>query len=84
MILSRLQRLRTDLPFRSRIAISAATMARNDQIIPSERIEKSIFLVRGQKVMLDANLAELYEVPTKVFNQAVKRNRSRFPADFMF
>lgn len=59
-------------------------MAHKDQIIPSERIEKSIFLIRSQKVMLDANLAELYEVSTKVFNQAVKRNKGRFPADFMF
>ena len=59
-------------------------MPDKDQIIPSERIEKSIFLIRSQKVMLDANLAELYEVPTKVFNQAVKRNKARFPADFMF
>lgn len=59
-------------------------MAYKDQIISSERIEKSIFLIRGLKVMLDANLAELYEVSTKVFNQAVKRNRSRFPSDFMF
>jgi len=59
-------------------------MAHKDQIIPSERIEKSIFLIRSQKVMLDANLAELYEVPTKVFNQAGKRNKGRFPADFMF
>jgi ORF6N domain len=59
-------------------------MPDKDQIIPSERIEKSIFLIRSQKVMLDTNLAELYEVPTKVFNQAVKRNKARFPADFMF
>ena len=47
-------------------------------------MKSSIFLIGGKKVMLDANLAELYEVPTKVFNQAVKRNRGRFPADFMF
>lgn len=59
-------------------------MAHKDQIIPSERIEKSIFLIRSRKVMLDANLAELYEVPIKVFNQAVKRNKGRFPTDFMF
>ena len=59
-------------------------MAHHSQIIPSQRIEKSIFLVRGQKVMLDVNLAELYQVPTKVLNQAVKRNKDRFPPDFMF
>ena len=59
-------------------------MERKEQVIPSERIEKLIFLIRGQKVMLDSNLAELYDVATKVFNQAVKRNKSRFPSDFMF
>jgi ORF6N domain len=52
--------------------------------IPSERIERSILLIRGQKVMLDADLAELYGVPTKALNQAVKRNSERFPPDFMF
>jgi len=49
-----------------------------------ELIERRIYLVRGHKVMLDSELAELYQVPTKVFNQAVSRNRSRFPEDFMF
>ena len=43
-----------------------------------------ISVVRGQRVMLDSDLAELYEVETKVFNQAVKRNTARFPEDFMF
>jgi ORF6N domain len=52
--------------------------------IPPERIERRILLIRGQKVMLDADLAELYGVETKVFNQAVRRNVNRFPADFMF
>ena len=52
--------------------------------VPHERIEKSILLIRGQKVMLDRDLAELYEVPTKVLKQAVKRNIDRFPHDFMF
>ena len=52
--------------------------------IPTERIEQRILLIRGQKVMLDADLAELYGVATKAFNQAVRRNISRFPADFMF
>lgn len=50
----------------------------------SERIERTILLIRGQKVMLDADLAELYGVATKVLNQAAKRNRDRFPDDFMF
>ena len=47
-------------------------------------IANRIYAVRGQKVMLDRDLAELYGVPTGTLNQAVKRNRSRFPADFMF
>ncbi len=47
-------------------------------------IEKKIHLIRGQRVMLDHDLAELYEVPTKVLNQAVRRNQDRFPEDFMF
>lgn len=52
--------------------------------IPSERIIGRIFLIRGRKVMADRDLAELYGVETKVFNQAVKRNINRFPSDFMF
>ncbi|HET9177346.1 MAG TPA: ORF6N domain-containing protein [Terriglobia bacterium] len=52
--------------------------------VPTERIERRILLVRGQKVMLDADLAELYAVKTKALNQAVKRNPDRFPPDFMF
>jgi hypothetical protein len=52
--------------------------------LPSERVERRILSIRGQKVMLDADLAELYEVETKALNRAVRRNASRFPADFMF
>jgi len=52
--------------------------------IPDERIINRIFLIRGRKVMFDSDLAELYEVKTKVFNQAVRRNTERFPDDFMF
>jgi hypothetical protein len=48
------------------------------------QVERCIFLIRGEKVMLDANLALLYGVETKVLNKAVKRNRNRFPTDFMF
>jgi hypothetical protein len=51
---------------------------------PKKPIETLILSVRSQKVILDADLAELYGVPTKVFNQAVKRNFDRFPADFTF
>lgn len=49
-----------------------------------EIIERRIYLVRGRKVMLDSDLAELYEVPTGNINRAVKRNANRFPEDFMF
>jgi hypothetical protein len=53
-------------------------------LIPAERIEKAILFIRGEKVLLDADLARLYGVPTKALVQAVKRNRARFPGDFMF
>jgi hypothetical protein len=48
------------------------------------RIEERILTIRGQRVMIDSDLAELYGVPTKALNQAVKRNAVRFPSDFMF
>jgi hypothetical protein len=51
---------------------------------PKKPIETLIFSIRNQKVILDADLAELYGVPTKVFNQAFNRNRERFPDDFAF
>src|SRR3974390_1692370 len=49
-----------------------------------ERVERAIYVIRGQKVMLDRDLADLYGVETRVLNQAVRRNRDRFPDDFMF
>lgn len=49
-----------------------------------KRIEKAIHFIRGEKVMLDRDLAELYQVQTKALNQAVRRNPDRFPPDFMF
>jgi hypothetical protein len=55
-----------------------------DELVPTEAIERRILLIRGQKVLLDSALAELYQVPTKVLNQAVRRNLDRFPPDFMF
>jgi phage regulator Rha-like protein len=55
-----------------------------NSIIPVEIIENKIYLIRNKKVMLDSDLAELYDVETKVLNQAVKRNIARFPEDFMF
>src|SRR4030067_3719330 len=59
-------------------------MVSTHSLIPVERIEKAILLVRNQKVMLDADLAELYGVQTKILVRAVKRNIGRFPSDFMF
>ena len=53
-------------------------------IIPIELIRQAILILRGQKVILDRDLASLYGVPTKALKQAVKRNRRRFPPDFMF
>jgi hypothetical protein len=55
-----------------------------EALIPIEVIEKKIYLIRGRKVMLDRDLAELYNVATKMLIQAVKRNIDRFPDDFMF
>lgn len=53
-------------------------------LLTSQTIEQRIFLIRGHKVMIDRDLAELYQVPTKALNQAVKRNLERFPEGFMF
>lgn len=53
-------------------------------IIPSERVISKIFLIRGKKVMIDRDLAELYGVETRTLNQATRRNIERFPEDFMF
>lgn len=55
-----------------------------NKLIPSEIIENRIFFIRGHKVMIDRDLAELYQVKTMALNQAVKRNIERFPAGFMF
>ena len=57
---------------------------KSSSLIPVERIEKAIYLIRGEKVMLDFDLAALYQVTTKALNQAVRRNQLRFPTDFMF
>jgi hypothetical protein len=53
-------------------------------LVPTERITSKIYLIRGMKVMLDRDLAELYDVETKALKQAVRRNIDRFPEDFMF
>jgi len=55
-----------------------------ENLIPTEKIESKIFIIRGKKVMLDSDLALLYSVETKVLLQAVRRNKDRFPEDFMF
>ncbi len=57
---------------------------KQSSLIPVERIEKAIYFIRGEKVMLDRDLAALYETTTKVLKQAVRRNMDRFPDDFMF
>jgi len=54
------------------------------QVRPVEFVERRIYLIRGLRVMLDGDLAELYQAAAKVLNQAVRRNIERFPADFMF
>ncbi len=61
-------------------------MSKNNKIsiVPAERIETKIFFIRGKKVMMDRDLAELYGVETKMLNRAVRRNIDRFPDDFMF
>jgi hypothetical protein len=55
-----------------------------EMIIPDEVVMNKILLIRGKKVMVDKDIAELYDVPTKRLNEQVKRNRKRFPEDFMF
>ena len=69
--------------------LTSGSLLRNMKLTLATRtsvtlIERRILFVRGAKVLLDADLAELYGVPTKALNQAVSRNRQRFPADFMF
>lgn len=65
-------------------ADSGATAATDPAKLPAEQISRAALTLRGQRVLLDADLASLYGVPTKVFNQAMKRNSTRFPGDFMF
>jgi len=59
-------------------------MAKQGTVLPAGRIERATVLIRGQRVMLDADLAVLYEVSTKRLGEQVRRNGQRFPADFMF
>ncbi|MCD4675765.1 MAG: ORF6N domain-containing protein, partial [Desulfobacula sp.] len=56
----------------------------NKSLIPTEKIDRAILIIRGHKVMLDSDLAEIYGVKTSRLNEQVKRNKDRFPNDFMF
>lgn len=66
------------------VSIMAKKKSQQKSVIPAERIERAILLVRGHKILLDDELATLYGVPTGSLNRAVKRNLGRFPDDFMF
>ena len=59
-------------------------MISNKSIIPAGKIEQRILMIRGEKIIIDADLAEFYGVPTKRLNEQVKRNKDRFPEDFRF
>lgn len=72
------------LKVRARPSLRKPHMTHELISIPAESVESSILLIRSQKVILDRTLAKLYGVSTKVLNQAVKRNPTRFPQDFMF
>ncbi len=63
--------------------IGVELMEDNKIVIPVERVQQAIYLIRGQRVMLDRDLAKLYGVETRVLNQAVRRNADRFPTDFI-
>ncbi len=63
---------------------AAIAKAKDEESLSTELIQHKIYFIRGKKVMLDRDLAVLYDVPTKALNQAVKRNADRFPEDFMF
>jgi len=65
-------------------AMRQRAISDEQSFVPAERIEQLILFIRGEKVILDASLAELYGVETGALNRAVKRNGSRFPEDFMF
>jgi len=71
-------------PASLRIVPTRKSLNKSSVPVSVQLIERRIYLIRGHKVMIDADLAELYEVPTKRFNQQVRRNLKRFPEDFMF
>jgi hypothetical protein len=64
--------------------IKRSNLSTSVSVVPIERIADKIYVIRGMKVMLDADLADLYQVETKALNQAIRRNMNRFPGDFMF
>src|ERR1043165_5437116 len=66
------------------VRVEEREMNRRNELIRVGRIEGRVLRLRGHNVLLDSDLAVLYDVPARVLNQAVKRNRERFPADFMF
>jgi len=66
------------------VVASVGHMENQKSFVPAERIEQSILLIRGQKVMLDTDIADLYGVEAKQLKRAVRRNIDRFPKDFMF
>lgn len=72
------------MPMLARSRPKTSLARRKTDILPPERIEQVILLLRVEKVILDVDLAELYGVSTKALNQAVKRNKERFPIDFRF
>lgn len=69
---------------RTLVLLKGPHMANKSIALPDELVENAILVIRGHKVILDRDLARLYGVSTKAFNQAVKRNSDRFPEDFMF
>lgn len=73
--------MRHQLKSRARSALQISQLA---ALVPVDVIERRIFSLRGHKVMIDSDLAEVYGVDTRTLNQAVRRNRQRFPPDFMF
>ena len=72
------------MPDKRWIELGFSMRVKMTELVPIERIAGKIYLIRGIKVMLDRDLAELYAVETRVLNQAVTRNIDRFPEDFMF
>ena len=68
----------------SRAELIIGRKSASDALVATTRIAQRILVIRGHKVMIDADLAALYDVPTKRLNEQVKRNAERFPADFMF